>query len=426
MRLEVGDSAALGHLDWNARVPTTPTGSRLLPLACFACFSLGLFSCGGSEAPTSLQKETPFPQGHPAFLHVYARATGEIATFAIGVGDGRLSPVTGSPVTIAAGLTSLSVSPTGRFVAGVGPRQIAVYEVSTTGQLQAVPGSPFATDWASVSLAYHPSGRQAYVVRKDVHPVLSPCYGPGSILTFDVDSQTGALTRRSASVATGTVGSRLAIVRSGVFGFVGCAGDDSQLYGPCPQGGLNGYSIGSDGNLAPLAPSAYAGWPSRNTLAMGDLLFLTSCSAPAAYTRCSSQDGFVYTFRIDAVGGLSLAGTVSLDGYAEQVVADPLGQYLFAVASSVTEGADISRVSVVRIEADGESSVVSRTMLTSGETAALAVDPEGRYLYASLERVRSLGSWRINRTTGALEPLPQTAIALEGTPSALAISQRQE
>lgn len=139
------------------------------------------------------------PNGAPGFL--IADSTGKFLYIATGpqglVGynvsaiDGGLTPLSGSPFAVGAGVTFLSVQSAGDFLYAMSPTANTVlgFKVNTTtGVLTPIIGSPFSMGTAQGGLAIDRSGRFLFVADHDA----------GMIRIFAIDASTGALSPAGA------------------------------------------------------------------------------------------------------------------------------------------------------------------------------------------------------------------------------------
>lgn len=129
------------------------------------------------------------------FAYVANNVSNDVSGFSIDPSTGALKTLAGSPY--AAGLNPAGVtidpSATFLFVANAngggtpGANNVSVFRIdAVTGALSPVPGSPYATDTLSVSVAVDPSGKFVYVANGD-----PPA---NNISAFAIDPNSGSLT----------------------------------------------------------------------------------------------------------------------------------------------------------------------------------------------------------------------------------------
>src|SRR6185312_15999886 len=140
----------------NGELTVPPTNSALPPLTPANIFDAG-------TAPISMVVAPNQPR-----LYVANRDSGNITAFLIDPTTGNLGAVPGSPFAVAPGAATLTnpqavvMTPAGNFLYTANPAQgtIAGFVVNSDGSLTAVAGSPFTVGTAGTSptsLAVHPN-----------------------------------------------------------------------------------------------------------------------------------------------------------------------------------------------------------------------------------------------------------------------------
>lgn len=115
---------------------------------------------------------------------------GSISAFTIDLSTGALTPVAGSPLSIAAA-GPISIDPMGKFLFVSETKGVSVYSINTaTGVLSAVDGSPFSAGTNPGLVSIDPANRIVYVVNG----------GSANVSEFTLGS-TGALTPLAGSPA---------------------------------------------------------------------------------------------------------------------------------------------------------------------------------------------------------------------------------
>jgi 6-phosphogluconolactonase len=119
--------------------------------------------------------------------------TGEVSVFSVNPTTGALTPVSGSPFATGFDPVSVAFSPRGGLLATGSngfPTSVSVFSVAqTSGALTAVSGSPFAAgDGPFYSVAFSPGGGLLATAGE------APAGGPG-LSVFSVDQASGALTQ---------------------------------------------------------------------------------------------------------------------------------------------------------------------------------------------------------------------------------------
>lgn len=114
------------------------------------------------------------------FVYVGLLATNQVAAFSIVPGTGALTPVPGSPFTTGNGPLTLATASKFLYVSNAMDGTIAGYSIdATTGILSPLAGSPFAI--RGLAMTANLSGTFLYTS------------GPGGMMTFVIDSSSGAL-----------------------------------------------------------------------------------------------------------------------------------------------------------------------------------------------------------------------------------------
>jgi 6-phosphogluconolactonase (cycloisomerase 2 family) len=258
-----------------------------------------------------------FADKKPKFLYAadINSVPGAVSGYAVDSTTGALSPVPGSP--FAAGVTpvSVAVTPSNKFVyvANFVSDNISAYSVDgTTGALTAVSGSPFAAGNAPRSIAIDPSGRFVYVADDSSH---------NNISAYTIDATTGALSSVPGSpfetaptpTTPGWNASSVAIDPSGKF-----------LYVPSDAGYVLTFKIDSNtGALTVVSRSFCGAGPQPSSVAVdpsGKFVYVTGDRDIRAYT----VDGT--TGALTAVSDSPFATGFT---YELSVAIDPLGKFVY-------------------------------------------------------------------------------------------------
>jgi probable HAF family extracellular repeat protein len=175
----------------------------------------------------------------PTGSFVYATQGAAISGYKIDAVKGTLTRVRRTPFG-SPDPRGIVVDPTGRFVyvANFSSGNVTAYKIDTdTGQLSALPGSPFAADSGSYSVAVDPTGRFLYASN-----VVA-----GDISEFTIDATKGTVTP-IGSVTTGQNGFSITVEPLGQF-----------LFQTNQNGTVLGFSIDpTTGALSPTFGSPYA------------------------------------------------------------------------------------------------------------------------------------------------------------------------
>jgi 6-phosphogluconolactonase (cycloisomerase 2 family) len=287
-----------------------------------------------------------------SFLYASNADLGTITGFSISK-SGDLSEVSGSPFLFTTNssfgvyppVDNLAMHPSGKFLyaPNVSENTVEGFAIDgATGNLTALPRSPFPAGSLPLQVAIVPSGAFLYTSN----------YGDNTISGFTIDSSSGSLTQIGGSPfpVPGEFPDGLIVHPSGKF-----------LYAVVPlvggvgmgENGVASFTIDqTSGALKPVQGSPVT----FGTEFPGPFSIAEDPSGKCLYVLGSS-DGKIYEFSIDATtGGLTpLAGS-------------PYNQELILYASDLT------------------------------------VDPSGKFLYYSSESVADLDILQIDGTTGALSP----------------------
>jgi 6-phosphogluconolactonase len=287
-----------------------------------------------------------------SFLYASNGNLGTIAGFSISK-SGDLSEVSGSPFLFTTNssfsvyppVDNLAMHPSGKFLYApdISQNKVAGFAIDgATGNLTAVPGSPFPAGSLPLQAAIVPSGAFLYTSN----------YGDNTISGFTINSSSGSLTQIGGSPfpVPGELPDGLVVHPSGKF-----------LYAVVPlvggigmgENGVASFTMDqTSGTLTPVQGSPVT----FGTEFPGPFSIAQDPSGKYLYVLGSS-DGKIYEFSIDA-------GTGALTPLA----GSPYNQELILYASDLT------------------------------------VDPSGKFLYYSSESLINLGILQIDGTTGALSP----------------------
>jgi DNA-binding beta-propeller fold protein YncE len=445
---------------------TTPAKERGRDLALAALLAVAAASCGQQGTPAGPSSGPP--RATPEVVYV-AHPQG-ISAYAIDGGTGALAALPGSPFGPAPATEygPLTLDPPGRFLyltdrdapfgrvsvirpyaiepggaltavaplSGVGsdlvpdpvgrflyvldhvaspPRAFGFRIDAALRSFTALAGSPFAFPSSRGGrLTVDPAGRFAYfsLFRYGAN---APCEGPGAVHGYAIDPQTGVLEAMPGfPVATGVAPARLAFVGQGSRAYLLNAGDDTQLYGPCPEGSITGYDVSAaDGTLAELPGSPFV--TGRYLRAYGSAPFGASLYVAwnEQITRYAAQP---------ATGGLLATASQPVPRYTTgtTVEVDAIDQRVFVLVN-VDSGAywGDNELHVYRTDAAGSLEFLEEIPLGGGDMR-LKVAPKGRYLYILDPlgaRVRAYiidpGTARLRPVSGSPFPTAAGAFGLE-------------
>jgi 6-phosphogluconolactonase (cycloisomerase 2 family) len=281
------------------------------------------YSVDSTTGALSLVPGSPFAAGtgagliaaNPSGKFVYVVGNAGISAYAVDGTTGALTAVSGSPLPAGGGFRSVAIDQSGKFLYGavdISHNNIWAYTIdATTGALTPVPGSPFDTESTpfirdrgnASAVAIDPSGKFLYVPTE-----------LGDLLTFKIDSNTGALTLASSSFyGGGPQPATIAVDASGKFVYVTDIRD------------IEAYTVdGTTGELTPVTGS-----PFRAGIAYDPMVAIDPLGK-FIYVM-DNTDGSILAYIIDGntgaltpVAGLPVASTYSLS-----MAVDPSGKFAY-------------------------------------------------------------------------------------------------
>jgi len=324
----------------------------------------------------------------PRFAYVAHEFSNSLTGFSINPSTGALSLI-GSTTP---GLTPnfVTVDPTGKYVYATtsGDDSISAYSINpSSGALTLIGGSSTAVGQSDpIAIAIDPSGRFLYLANT----------GSDSISTYGINASSGALTQigMPVTITAGANPTSVAIDPTGRYLYVANSNtifDDIWSYRIDPTDGsltLNQSSV-SGTNMD--GPASIAIDPSGR--------FLYTANNRQVLGSC-----WVSGFAIDPnTGSISeLAGSpfstqtaTSFNCNPTSIVADPLGEFLYAASTA-------DRVIVYTMDTSSGALTLSSNALTSNDPYSLAIDASGSYLYSANFLGQDISSFSISSADGSL------------------------
>jgi 6-phosphogluconolactonase (cycloisomerase 2 family) len=262
------------------------------------------------------------------FAFVTDSQTAVVQVLAIAPTTGALNPVAGSPFPMGFDPRTLVIHPTGRFLySSELDFEIPARRVDpSTGALLPVPGSPFPGPLLSSGIAIDPTGRFLYTSELQT---VSGSFD-GSIWSYAIDPQTGALASIDTPVPTGLRTVDLAIVPSGhhLYAANGDTGD------------VSAFAIDPASGLLTAVP----GSPFPAVLGLRSLAIVPD----GRFVYALSKVGHVIlTYaRDEQTGALTALGApLSTAAAPEHLALDCSGRFLY-----VSHGDPVNAVSVLRVD----------------------------------------------------------------------------
>ena len=256
---------------------------------------------------------------------------------------------------------------------------VSVYKLdAATGAPSDIGGSPFLAGGAPRTIVFGADNRFAYIGNQSTT----------DISVYRVDQVTGALTPITGSpFAIGGGPQAMAIHPAGTFLYV-AAGDGLYTNAVNPtSGALTSVGTAVPGNHGvALHPS-------------GNFAYAVSAGVAGVYVYAIGGNG-----ALTAIAGSPFAGGTG----GVEVAIDPTGQFAY-VARTVFDSP--GTVSAYSIDATtGALTPVGSPLATATGPTMLAIDPQGAFLYLACNggptHFGALAGYSINRSTGALTPLP--------------------
>ena len=309
----------------------------------------------------------------PWTLYAGSVATSNIAAFRVNPSTGWLTQLPGSPFAATSGVTSIAVARNFELLYSTDFARDVVsgFRIELDGSLVPVPGSPFATGSGPVSVVADPTADFVYVSEQ----------GSGDVLTFAVDTATGALSLRS-SVLIGNAPQFSAITYDG-----------KRLYQTVSaMNQLAGFSVSkTDGSLTPIPGALVSTATFPRAVAIDP-------AAKFLYVAISSGTT-VYGFSMDALSG----ALAPVPGSPIATLSDPVslsvdasGRFL-CVANRGGGGS----LSVFAINPDsGALTEVAGSPFAVIWPSFVATDPSGLYVYVGGDA--GVEAFAMNPLTGAL------------------------
>lgn len=418
--------------------------------------TISAFALNGATGVPSTLAGSPIAAGanirflgmHPNGKFVYAKrgpltqaeAHG-VAVFALNAADGSLGEIAGSPFDVSANPANplkIGFDPSGQYlytsnllIGTPVQSDVRAYSIdATSGALSVVTGSPLASDLYPEELAVDSTGKFLYTSNGTAH----------MISAYGIDSSDGSLSPLPSSpVSAGDQPGLITVAEdatplqaSSKFVYATDATNDAVL----------GFTIGANGTLTAgtltaLAPTtvnsplgitldpkghyAYAASPTTNTIHIYSVAsqtgVLTETGGPVAVTAGAPQyvsieptGRFAYVsvptanqivkYAIDGgTGGLSSPVVTPVTGQdVTQLLITPNGRWLVASTASSTQ------LSSYRIDPNNGDLLDFAPVPAIDPVDSLAVDPSGKYVFATSASTGYLRVLAINAQSGALSP----------------------
>lgn len=305
-----------------------------------------------------------------------------------------------SPIAVDGFSHGVAVSPDARFLfVPAQPARIDTYPIAVDGSLPTEPSSSAEVDDDNpmLSVALDPLGRFAY----GVSPFSQTVYA------FTIEPASGALTLSGDPISIGTPPDHRAPA------FVGPAPSGRFVYvtqmaaGPAPDDGIRAYRVDqTNGRLTELAESPFQ----AGNVVAGAVVF-----TPDGKFMFTSGGG-VNAFKVDTesgklelVAGSPFSLDVQSDAWAPNLAIDPEGKLLYASNFALTR-----HVSGFAIDPEsGALSPVPGSPASTPSPYSLALGPGGRFLYVG-DDTGQISVFRVARPSGRLVELDDSPFPFGG------------
>lgn len=385
-------TATVGHIPYDAAL--SPSGGFLY-IPNFQDATISAFTVNQTTGALTAVTGSPFADGdiEPAaavvspsgkYLFVANFSTGNagsISVFSINTTTGALTAVTGSPFTGSGPANGITIDPTGNFLY-VAANGVDAYSVNqTTGTLTVITGAPYTTPAAPFGVTVDPTGKFLYA---SIFGNLTTSQTAPDLITYSINTTTGALTQVSTQGVAGNQGEALAIA----------TGTKAVTYTPKfayvtnqIDKTISEYSI----NDATGALTAVSGSPISDTNGP----FATVATPSGAFVYTSNTNNSVSEYSVNATtGALTLVSGSPITGFGGiyAMALDPTSSFL-AVVDGPNQLIDTYTISPTT----GALTFLSSVATPNKFSQALTFDPTG--IVAAFVSSNSVDYYRVNNGT---------------------------
>ncbi len=273
-------------------------------------------------------------------------------------------------------LTASAATARTLYVGNQTPGSISAFSFSSSGQLTAVPGSPFATTQQPRGLFSSIDGQRLYAGHRDVNLISQYAVGAA-----------GALSSLSADVAySPTASGAGAISPDGRFTYI------SSLFN---NGGFQRFAIAESGVLTPGSTGAVLG-NSNGVAITPDGRFLYVCS--------STQGLFMFSRAADGATTALSGSPLQNNSCSGGLAVTPDGRFLVTASSN-------PGVRTYTINADGSVTNIDDGGITGPTANAIELSPDGRTAY-----VMNAGSAMVGGNIAQFSIASDGTVEPQGTP----------
>ena len=331
------------------------------------------------------------------FVYLVNQVMDRIEAFTINSHNGSLLPLSVGAITLTGDApANVVIDPTGTFlyVTNSAANTVSGYRIdAVTGALSALPGSPWATGAQPVGIGIDPTGHFVYVAN----------YNASSVSGFAINAASGSLTPISSSPFATDPHPLSFAMHPGVpylylLSWGSTSGNES----------IRHYSVQGNGALSPL--------PGLTSPGLLPYSMVFEPSGQRIYSTDASSR--MYVFDVHPDGSLSTS-QYSIPIPAERIVLHPSARLAF----TANHGPMDKNLSVYSLDATtGQPTVVSGSpYLTGNEPTALAVHPDGKFVFVTDIASAGVHGFRIDLANGVLTAVPGSPFVQGASIHAIAI-----
>ncbi|MEJ2462053.1 MAG: beta-propeller fold lactonase family protein [Candidatus Thiodiazotropha sp.] len=337
----------------------------------------------------------------PRFAYVAHEVSNSVTGFTINANSGALSSI--GTVTPGNVPTSVTADPSGRFVyvTTSGDDAISAYTVnSSTGVLSQIGSTSTALLQSDpIAIAVEPSGRFLYIANT----------GSDSISIYEINTNSGALTQVGSPV-TMTAGANPTDLVTDPTGRYLYVTNSNQTFDD-----IRSYTIDpTDGTLtlneASVTGTNMDGPTSITIDATGRFLYTANANLVAS--RCWIS-GFEIASNTGTLTELtnspfSTETATSFNCNPTSIAADPLGDYLYAAATT-------DRIIAYTMDPLSGDLTLSSNVFASNDPYSLAITASGSYLYSANYWGQDVSAFTISASDGSLSEISSSPITTGGS-----------
>ena len=413
-----GRFAFVGHSD-NGGVPggvsvyTINQRSGALTPVTGSPFAAGFLTTAVEVDPSGSYVYAVNTGGSSTNVSAYAinRSTGALS--ALGTVGTQLSP---QAITFIKGTAPVQFVPKFVYVANQGSNNVSGYAISaSTGALTAIPGSPFPAGASPQSVAIDPLGRFAYVSNDGV------AAADGSVSAFAIGGN-GALTAVGTTAASLAKPGTLTVDPTGRYVHVALKAATTAATSVAT------FSINANGSLtAQPGPLPQSPLPTLVDPAVAEPVAVAIAPSGLFAYVANRTSANAALFSVDTSGSASNGRFQSIQPSGSALLLSATGTAPNAIAIPPSGRAyvvnrDSGSITAYQL-ANNFAALTGSPFSTGGVgvgSTSIAIDPLGKFAFATNSAVNTIVGFGIDAVTGALAPIGVAAPA-PGTPQAVAV-----